>query len=86
MANDPNPMSIDPCRTLFARVANADVRKKWMCCRLMSLLLLFHHDGSAYQVTGNCVDSKGCWTKQGGNTCGKNVICILERLKYHEPA
>jgi hypothetical protein len=68
-----------------------DVRKKWMCCRLMSLMLLFHLPFNLCSTTlarrtSNCADAKGCRTRRGSTACGKNVICILERLEYREPA
>ena len=33
--------------------------------------------------TSNC---KGRRTRWDSIVCGKNVICILKRLEYHEPA
>jgi hypothetical protein len=68
-----------------------DVRKKWVCCCLMSLLLLFHLPFSLCsttlaQRTSNCADAKGRRTRRGRTACGKNVIGVLERLEYREPA
>jgi len=67
-----------------------DVRKKWMWCRLMPLLLLFHLPFDLCSTTltwrtSSCANAK-CLTRRGSTACGKNVICILERLEYREPA
>jgi hypothetical protein len=68
-----------------------NIRKKWMYYHLMSLLLLFHLPFNLCSTTlarrtSNCTSAKGCRTGRGSTACGKNVICVLERLEYRDPA
>ncbi len=69
-----------------------DVREKWMCCRLMPLLLLLFHlsfnlrSTTLARRTGNWAGVQWYQTRRGGTARGKNVIRILERFEYHEPA
>jgi hypothetical protein len=67
-----------------------DVREKWMRCRLMPLLL-FHlpfdlRSTTLARRTSNCASVQWYWARWGSTARGKNVIRILERFEYHEPA
>jgi hypothetical protein len=70
-------------------VLSFDIRKKWMCCRLMPLLLLFHLPNLCSTMLArrprNYADAKGCRTRGGSTACDKNAIGIFEHREAALP-